>query len=148
MIEVSLQVQAAEEAELEAAVRRAAQAALDYEGAQGAYLNATVVGDEEIHALNRDFRGIDRPTDVLSFSAREGEDIAALPDGFLGDIVLSLPRAQAQAAEYGHSLLRELSFLTVHGALHLLGYDHMEENEAAEMFERQEDILIKMGVTR
>ena len=78
----------------------------------------------------------------------EGAQIAAIPDGFLGDIVISLDKALAQAMEYGHSPVRELSFLTVHGVLHLLGYDHMEPEDAAQMYSRQEEILEKMGVLR
>ncbi len=148
MIEVCLQVPRPAGLDIEQTIKRAAEAAMEQEGAAGAWLSATVADDDYVRALNRDYRGIDRPTDVLSFPMEEGEDIAAEPDGFLGDIVLSLPRAKAQAAEYGHSLLRELSFLTVHGALHLLGYDHMEEGEAAAMFAKQEAILTKMGVLR
>lgn len=148
MIEVSLEVPAPAGLDLEAAIARAAEAAIRHEGAAGAWLSATVVEDEAIRALNRDYRGIDQPTDVLSFPMREGADIAAAPDGFLGDIVLSLQRAEAQAAAYGHSLLREVTFLTVHGALHLLGYDHMEEGAAAGMFAKQEEILTEMGVLR
>ena len=141
MIEVSLEVAAPQGLAVEETICRAAEAALAYEKAAGAWLSVTVTGDEAIHALNRDFRGVDRPTDVLSFPMGEGEDIAAAPDGFLGDIVLSLPRAEAQAAEYGHSLLRELSFLTVHGTLHLLGYDHMEEKDKIVMRKLEEEIL-------
>ena len=149
MIEVCLQVPQPADLDIEKTIARAAEAALEQEGAAaGAWLSATVADDDYIRGLNRDYRGMDRPTDVLSFPMEEGADIVAEPDGFLGDIVLSLPRAQAQAAEYGHSLLRELSFLTVHGALHLLGYDHMDEGEAAIMFAKQEEILTKMGVLR
>ena len=148
MIEVSLQINVPQDIDIEQAIIRSAEAALAEQGAAGNWLSATVADDEYIQTLNRDYRGIDRPTDVLSFPMEEGDDIAAVPDGFLGDIVLSLPRAKAQAEEYGHSLLREISFLTVHGTLHLLGYDHMNEAEAALMFAKQEDILNKMGVLR
>ncbi|MEA4969472.1 MAG: rRNA maturation RNase YbeY [Candidatus Pelethousia sp.] len=148
MIEVCLQVPQPADLDIGQTIARAAEAALQQEGAAGSWLSATVADDDYVRALNRDYRGMDRPTDVLSFPMEEGEDIAAEPDGFLGDIVLSLPRAEEQAAEYGHSLLRELSFLTVHGALHLLGYDHMDEDEAAVMFAKQEEILTKMGVLR
>ena len=148
MIEVCLQVPQPADLDIEKTIARAAEAALKEEGAAGAWLSATVADDDYVRALNRDYRGIDRPTDVLSFPMEEGADIVAEPDGFLGDIVLSLPTAQGQAVEYGHSLLRELSFLTVHGALHLLGYDHLNEGEAAIMFAKQEEILTKMGVLR
>nr|WP_206529468.1 rRNA maturation RNase YbeY [Brevibacillus sp. SYP-B805] len=118
----------------------------------------TIVDDARIHELNREYRGVDRPTDVLSFALNEaGEEE---PDIFLdeseaddypnmlGDIVISLPRARAQAEEYGHSLERELCFLTVHGFLHLLGYDHGSPDEEKEMFGRQEEVLQAIGLTR
>ena len=104
--------------------------------------------DETIHEINREYRGVDRPTDVISFPAEEGEEILAPPDGFIGDIVISYPRAEEQSAEYGHSVRRELSFLAVHGTLHLLGYDHMKEEEAGEMFALQDEILDEMGIKR
>lgn len=148
MIEVTLEVDAPAGLDAPGIIQRAAQGALEAEGRPDGWYSVTVVDDAAIHALNRDYRGIDRPTDVLSFPMEEGEGIAAAPDGFLGDIIISLPRAAAQAAEYGHSLVRELSFLTIHGTLHLLGYDHIEEDQARQMFARQEDILQKMGVTR
>ncbi len=107
-----------------------------------------MVDDEAIHTMNREYRGIDRPTDVLSFPAAEGEAVLAIPDGFLGDIAISLPRAEAQAEEYGHSLVRELSFLAVHGTLHLLGYDHLTDEDRLRMFTRQDEILEKMRITR
>ncbi len=147
-IEITLEVPPPPGFPLEETIARAAQAAFAHAGAPGAWLSATVVDDEAIHRLNRDFRQVDRPTDVLSFPMEEGEDIAAAPDGFLGDIVLSLPRAREQALEYGHSLMREVSFLTIHAALHLLGYDHMNEDEAAAMFALQAEILTQMGVLR
>lgn len=128
-------------------VSAAVEGALSHMGRSGR-ISVTLVDDEEIHGINRDYRNVDRPTDVISFPSEEGESIASIPDGFLGDIIISIPRAEAQAEEYGHSFKRELSFLAVHGTLHLLGYDHMTEEEAAEMFGLQEDILKEMGVTR
>ena len=125
---------------LERVLTAAAEAALAYEGAAGD-ITISVVDDEEIHRMNREYRGVDRPTDVLSFPAAEG-------DAFLGDIAISLPRAEMQAEEYGHSLLRELTFLTVHGTLHLLGYDHIMDEDRARMFARQDEILEKMRITR
>ncbi len=127
---------------LDAAVR----AALAYEGAAGT-VAVLVTNDEGIRRMNRDFRGVDRPTDVLSFPSLEGESTPADGD-FLGDIALSLERAAAQALEYGHSLKRELSFLAVHGALHLLGYDHADDAGRCEMFKIQDQILDKMGIGR
>ena len=132
---------------LERVLTAAAEAALAYEGAAGD-ITISVVDDEEIHRMNREYRGVDRPTDVLSFLAAEGDAFPAIPDAFLGDIAISLPRAEMQAEEYGHSLLRELTFLTVHGMLHLLGYDHMMDEDRARMFARQDEILEKMRITR
>ncbi|MBR6514018.1 MAG: rRNA maturation RNase YbeY [Clostridia bacterium] len=110
-------------------------------------VSITLVDNEEIHALNLEYRGVDRPTDVLSFPIFDEDDMGGKT--ILGDIVLSLERATEQAAQYGHSFEREVAFLTVHSMLHLLGYDH-EEGKAAEseMFSRQEAILLKMGLAR
>lgn len=128
-------------------VSAAVESALVHRGRSG-QITVTLVDDEAIHEINRSYRNVDRPTDVISFPSEEGESIAAIPDGFLGDIIISVPRAAAQAEEYGHSFRRELSFLAVHGTLHLLGYDHMTDDEAKEMFGLQEDILKEMGIER
>ena len=133
--------------DLDSILTNAAEAALAYEEAEGD-ITILVVDDAMIHAMNRDYRNVDRPTDVLSFPAAEGEELLSIPDAFLGDIAISLPRAREQAAEYGHSLLRELTFLAVHGSLHLMGYDHMTDEDRAEMFGRQDRILEKMRITR
>lgn len=101
-----------------------------------------------MQSLNRDYRNVDAVTDVLTFPAWEGASLAAPPDGYLGDIAICVPRAMEQAEAYGHSLKREIMFLTIHGALHLLGYDHMQPEEEATMFAKQEKILIDLGVTR
>lgn len=114
----------------------------------GCEVSLTLVDNPAIHRLNREFRGVDRPTDVLSFPQYEaGERILA--GSSLGDVVISLPKMAAQAAEFGHSQRRELCFLFVHGLLHLLGYDH-ELSPAAEQrqFARQEEILNDLGVIR
>ncbi len=127
-------------------IARAAQAALDSEKRDG---DLTILIDtpERIQTLNREFRNVDRVTDVLTFPAWEGEDPLSA-DGYLGDIMICYERAKEQAEEYGHSLLRELSFLAVHGVLHLLGYDHMTEADERVMREKQTDILDRIGVTR
>ena len=115
-------------------------------------LNILFTDDEGICALNREFRNIDRPTDVLSFPAYELDGLFSecaqrleleMLDGyvFLGDIAISLERAQAQAAEYGHSLVRETAFLALHGTLHLLGYDHMTPEDEESMTGKQKEIL-------
>ncbi len=110
-------------------------------------VSITLVDNEEIHALNREYRGVDRPTDVLSFPIFDEDDMGGKT--ILGDIVLSLERAREQAEEFGHSFEREAAFLTVHSMLHLLGYDHEEgKAQESEMFSRQEAILCKMGLAR
>ncbi|TDF96731.1 rRNA maturation RNase YbeY [Paenibacillus piri] len=147
----------------------------------------TFVDDAEIHRLNKEYRGIDRPTDVLSFAMQEvgedeleivyadrdfvqdgdlrdgerldayGEDVEgtdaeegmeAMFDEPLGDIIISVPRAIAQSEDYGHSVERELGFLFVHGFLHLIGYDHQDEEAEKEMFAKQELILQQAGLFR
>lgn len=127
-------------------IERAAQEALDYEGQTG---DLTILIDtpDHIQELNRSFRNVDRVTDVLTFPAWEGE-ISLCADGYLGDIMICYERAKEQAFEYGHSLERELSFLAVHGVLHLLGYDHMTEADERVMRERQTAILDSIGVVR
>ena len=129
-----------------AGIVKAAQAALDCEGRDG---DLTILIDtpERIQTLNREFRHVDAVTDVLTFPAWEGE-ISLSADGYLGDIMICYDRAKEQAAQYGHSFLRELSFLAVHGCLHLLGYDHMTEDDERVMREKQTAILDSIGVTR
>lgn len=100
----------------------------------------TLVDNEHIRQLNREFRNLDKPTDVLSFPLDEEDS--------LGDIIISIPRAKEQATQYGHSFERELGFLTIHGFLHLLGYDHHTEEEEKVMFGRQEQILSEFGLSR
>ena len=121
-------------------------------------VNVLVTDDAAIHEINLDMRNVDRPTDVLSFPMFElapgekpGEEDADPATGLvpLGDMVLSLERAQAQAEEFGHSVEREVSYLAVHSVLHLLGYDHMDEGEMkAQMRGREEEILTTLGITR
>ena len=111
-----------------------------------AILSVTLVDDEFIHQLNREYRHIDRPTDVISFAFLDDEPnreqlLKGVAPVSLGDIYISVDRAKAQAEEYGHPLKRELSFLFVHGLLHLLGYDHMSKEDEAVMFKLQDEIL-------
>ncbi|GMA60023.1 hypothetical protein GCM10025859_04630 [Alicyclobacillus fastidiosus] len=108
------------------------------------------VDDKEIHELNRTYRDVDRPTDVLSFAMTEGEDDFPNFDAptMLGDIVISVDKAREQAAEYNHSLEREMAFLLVHGFLHLNGYDHQDDAGEREMFGLQDEILGTLGITR
>lgn len=126
-------------------------------------VNLLLTSDEEIHKMNREFRGIDRATDVLSFpmleyespadfdSIEEAGDDCFHPDSgelMLGDIVISKDRVLAQAEAYGHSAKREFAFLTAHSMLHLMGYDHMEPEEAARMERKQSEILAQMNIRR
>lgn len=119
-----------------------------------AEISVTFVDNEEIQRLNAQHRNIDRVTDVLSFpmldfdEAAEEEIDPDTGETVLGDIVISLERAAAQAEEYGHSLSREVAFLTAHSMLHLLGYDHETADEEKEMFDKQEKILSELGITR
>lgn len=123
------------------AVEFAANAALKHENAESRFLSVVLTTDENIHEYNREYRSVDRPTDVLSFPADEGDDLLAPPDGFLGDIMISIPRAREQAKALGHSTEREILFLTVHGVLHLLGYDHMRPEDEQIMFPVQRSIV-------
>lgn len=128
-------------------IRRAVQAVFTRGGAKGSAC-VLVTDAEEIQQLNAGYRNIDRVTDVLSFPAWEGEAVLCPPDGYLGDIAICLERAEEQAAEYGHTLTRELAFLSVHGALHLMGYDHMTKEDEAVMTALQEEILNDLGYHR
>ncbi len=112
-------------------------------------LSCIIVDDKEIHRINREYRQIDRPTDVISFAYEDAEcfELEGMPRQ-LGDIFISLDKAKEQAESYGHSFKREFCFLFTHGLLHLLGYDHMQEEEAKEMFALQEKILNAQNITR
>jgi probable rRNA maturation factor len=122
----------------------AAQEALTQaEGAKDADLTLVITGDDQIQELNRQFLGIDAPTDVLSFPSEEFDPDSGLR--YLGDIILSYPRALAQAAGSEHPVQDELRLLVVHGVLHLLGYDHAEAAEKAEMWALQAEILKQLG---
>lgn len=120
---------------------------------QGAEVSISFVDNERIRIINRDYRRKDQPTDVISFALEEkGEGeidiIGADVPPLLGDIIISIPKAKEQAEEYGHSFMRELGFLAVHGFLHLLGYDHKTVEEEKTMFSKQEEILNRFGLTR
>jgi probable rRNA maturation factor len=116
-------------------------------------VSVTFVSNERIQEINREYRKKDTPTDVISFAMEElGEGEIEITGSqiprVLGDIIISVPKTKEQAEEYGHSFLRELGFLAVHGFLHLLGYDHMSEDEEKEMFTLQKEILNEYGLTR
>lgn len=115
----------------------------------------TLTNNEEIHKINKEYRDVDRPTDVLSFPMYERDEIAGLKNDIddeiekiLGDIIVSIEKVREQAEEYGHSFERELAYLVTHGMLHLLGYDHMIEEEKAVMRKREEEILETLNITR
>lgn len=113
-------------------------------------VDITLVDDAAIHELNRTYRGIDRPTDVLSFALDEGEEEPEVNDDeiehLLGDVIISAPTAVRQGEEYGHGLEREMTYLAVHGMLHLLGYDHMEEKDKLIMRKREEEVLRRLDL--
>lgn len=111
-------------------------------------ISIVLVDNEKIHEINKEYRNVDRETDVISFAFLD-EDINPMSDlTNLGEIYISLDKAHEQALNYGHSFLRELSFLTCHGFLHLLGYDHMKEEDEKVMFGLQDKILSSLGIER
>ncbi len=139
--------------QLKMLVRRAIEAALDCEQYENpCEVSVTFTDNEGIHALNKKFRNVDKPTDVLSFPLFDFDGTSGEPPvdeacGMLGDIVLSLETAEAQGEEYGHGTVREVAFLTVHSMLHLLGYDHETgEDDEADMRARQRAIMERMGL--
>ena len=138
------------EENIENEIIRAAELVGKLYDAENAELSVTLTDDAHIHELNKNFRGVDRPTDVLSFAFRESDEpeILSSQTEILGDIIISLERAKLQAESYGHSYLREVIFLTVHGLLHLLGYDHIEEVERLEMEREQDFVMSKLGIER
>lgn len=138
-------------ADIEKNVRAAAEKVGELYGVENGEVSVTLTNNEYIHTLNKQYRGIDRPTDVLSFALNESKepDVEDGPDvNVLGDLVISVERAKEQAADYGHSVKREIAFLTVHGMLHLLGYDHMEEEDRIEMEAEQRFVMEKLGIPR
>ncbi len=110
--------------------------------------NIIFVSNDEILDINKKYRGIDRVTDVISFALLDNDESNYNAESELGDIFICVDRAKEQAAEYGHSLEREIGFLSVHGYLHLCGYDHMSKEDEEVMFKKQEEILAKAGLKR
>lgn len=131
-------------------VERVMLAVLDYEDYDDNYeVSLSFVDNEEIRNLNRDFRNIDRVTDVLSFPMLSDDEFdIEYEEESLGDIVISIQRADEQAEEFDHSLEREICFLVCHSMFHLLGYDHMVEEEAKDMHRREEEVLNGLDITR
>ena len=115
---------------------------------EDAIFNIIFVTNEAIHEINKTYRGVDRVTDVISFALEDGDDIKNNPIRVLGDIYIAIDVAYEQALEYGHSRVREVCFLATHGILHLLGYDHMNEEEEKVMFDKQKEILEGYDVVR
>ena len=140
--------------DIEQLIEACTRAALDEEEiTDDAEVSVTLVDNARIREMNAEFRDIDKETDVLSFPMGDEsfERFEINPDTdaiLLGDIVISLEKAQAQAEEYGHSFRREIAFLITHSLFHLLGYDHITPEEEAEMFAKQEKVLEKLGITR
>ena len=123
-------------------------AALEHEKVTNAIFSVIFVEDEEIHNMNKEYRGVDRVTDVISFALEDNQDIVYNEVRMLGDIFICIPQMKRQAIEYGHNVKRELAFLAVHGILHLLGYDHMTEEDERVMFALQELILDGKNIKR
>ena len=130
-------------------VEKVLYSAIKKENLENISFNLIIVDNNYIHELNKTYRGIDRETDVITF-ALEDEDTLVMPsdERILGDVYISIDRAKQQAQEYGHSLLRELSFLAVHGFYHLLGYDHQTKQDEEIMFQKQEEVLEEYGIRR
>lgn len=149
MNEIEVFVQVEEEIPELETVKKVLLGAIEKEKLKNVSFNLIIVDNEYIHELNKSYRNIDRETDVITF-ALEDEDSIILPDNMriLGDIYISIDKAKEQSKEYGHSLLRELSFLAVHGFYHLLGYDHQTKEEEKIMFQKQEEVLEAYEIRR
>lgn len=129
-------------------VRKVIDIAIKNQKLDNLEFNIIIVDNDYIHELNKNYRNIDRPTDVITFALEDYEDGIKLEHRMLGDIYISIDKAISQAEEYGHDLRREICFLAVHGFLHLLGYDHMEKEEEEIMFSLQEEILNEANITK
>lgn len=120
----------------------------EYESDREVYVSVLLTGNEEIQRVNRDFRGKDTPTDVISFAYHDNDEADNGLYDSLGDIIISLERVEEQRKDYGHSFKREFYYVLTHGLLHLMGYDHMEEEEKKVMRAKEEEILKEYGYTR
>ena len=129
-------------------VKKLIEFALDHEKINNAIFNIIIVDESKIQELNKNYRNKDSVTDVISFALEDDNTFSLDNYRVLGDIYICLKRAKDQSIEYGHSFLRELSFLSIHGLLHLLGYDHMNKEDEKIMFELQERILDEYGIKR
>lgn len=122
--------------------------AIDYEKLNNIVFNVILVNDETIKEINKNYRNIDTATDVISFALEDNKDFPINEYRILGDIYISVDKVEKQSELYGHSFLRELAFLTIHGFLHLLGYDHMNIEDEKVMFSKQELILNEYGIQK
>ena len=129
-------------------IERVLKIAMENQKLDQVEFNVIIVDNPYIHKLNREYRNIDRETDVITFALEDTKDITYENYRLLGDIYISIDKAKEQATLYEHSLKREICFLAVHGFLHLLGYDHMNEKDEKVMFGLQEDILNEAGITK
>lgn len=120
----------------------------EHEKLDNVLFNVIIVDNDKIHEINKEYRNIDRETDVISFALEDDKTFNRSDFRILGDIYISLDKAKSQSVEYGHSFKRELYFLAVHGLLHLLGYDHMKKEDEEVMFKKQEDILSFYNIIR
>lgn len=146
---VEIFVQVDEEIKELEIVEKVLYSAIEKEKLENVVFNLIIVDNEYIHDINKKYRNVDRETDVITF-ALEDESSVIIPDEerILGDIYISIDKAREQSKLYNHSLLRELSFLAVHGFYHLLGYDHQTKEEEEIMFKKQEEVLDSYGITR
>lgn len=129
-------------------VKKLVDFALDYQKVKNSIFNIIIVNQDKIQELNKNYRNINRVTDVISFALEDDNTFIKTDMRVLGDIYICIEKAHSQALEYGHSFLREISFLTIHGLLHLLGYDHMKEEDEKIMFKLQEMILNEYGIKK
>ncbi len=117
-------------------------------GLKNVMFNVIIIDDERIHKINKEYRNIDRPTDVITFALEDDKQIDTPEVRVLGDIYISYDKVMSQSKEYGHSKKRELCFLGVHGLLHLLGYDHVNEKDEIVMFGLQKELLEEYGIKK
>ena len=129
-------------------VEKVLMSAIEKEKLVNTSFNLIIVDNNYIHELNKNYRKIDRETDVITFALEDNEEVNEEEHRLLGDIYISVDKAKSQALEYGHSFKREICFLAVHGFLHLLGYDHMNKHDEEIMFSKQELILNEANITK
>lgn len=150
VLDMSLEIEGFDDLVNEEEIREYVEKVLEkeYDSKAPVYVSLLFTGNDEIQVINREYRDKDQPTDVISFAYHETEDFDIGPYDTLGDIVISLERVVEQAKEYNHSPKREFFYVLTHGILHLLGYDHIEEEERKEMRAKEEEILGSFGYTR